>query len=81
MDYQVVHPASADLVMVEQSWPAPARPIRAAFLASDEGKRSPNATPRFILFQDGKILLTVTGNGGWKDRMWPMIQDVTATKA
>ncbi|HQS16353.1 hypothetical protein [Reyranella sp.] len=81
MDYQVVHPANADLVMVEQSWPTPARPIRAAFLASDEGKRSPNATPRFILFQDGKILLTVTGNGGWKDRMWPMIQDLTATKA
>ncbi len=81
MDYQVVHPANADLVMVEESWPAPARPIRTAFLASEEGRQRPNATPRFILFQDGKILLTVTGNGGWKDKMWPMIQDVTATKA
>ena len=33
------------------------------------------------LFQDGKIVLTVTGNGGWKDRMWPRIQEMTATKA
>ena len=81
MDYQVVHPANADLVMVEESWPAPARPIRAAFLASEDGKKSPNATPRFILFQDGKIVLTVTGNGGWKDKMWPKMQEVTATKA
>ncbi len=81
MDYQVVHPANADLVMVEESWPAPARPIRAAFLASEEGRNRANATPRFILFQDGKIVLTVTGNGGWKEKMWPMIQELTATKA
>ncbi|TAJ90318.1 MAG: hypothetical protein EPO41_17950 [Reyranella sp.] len=81
MDYQVVHPANADLVMVEGSWPVPARPIRAAFLLSEEGQKRPNATPRFILFQDGRIVLTVTGNGDWKDKMWPMIQDVTATKA
>jgi len=26
-------------------------------------------------------LLTVTGNAGWKDKMWPTIQDVTGTKA
>lgn len=67
--------------MVEESWPVAARPIRAAFLASDEGKTRPSATPRFILFQDGKILLAVTGNAGWKDKMWPTIQEVTATKA
>lgn len=81
MDYQVVYPANASLVTAEESWPAPARPIRAAFLASEDGQKSPNATPRFILFQDGKVVLTVTGNGGWKDKMWPMIQEVTATKA
>ena len=67
--------------MVEESWPAAARPIRTAFLASEEGKQRPSATPRFILFQDGKVLLAVTGNAGWKDKMWPMIQDVTGTKA
>jgi len=51
------------------------------FLASDEGKSRPNATPRFILYKDGKILLTVTGNAGWKDKMWPALQEVTGTKA
>ncbi|WP_439611897.1 hypothetical protein [Reyranella sp.] len=81
MDYQVVYPANAGLVMDEGSWPAPANPVRTAFLESEDGKTSPNATPRFILFQDGKIVLTVTGNGDWKDRMWPRIQEVTATKA
>ena len=65
MDYLVVHPANADLLMVDESWPVPARPIRAAFLASE----------------DGKIVLTVTGNGGWKDKMWPKIQELTGTKA
>lgn len=81
MDYQVVYPANADLVTVEESWPAPARPVRTAFLASEEGQKRPNATPRFILFQDGKVVLTVTGNGGWKDTMWPKIQELTATRA
>ena len=77
----MVYPANADLVTSEERWPVPARPVRAAFLASEEGPQRPKATPRFILFQDGKILLTVTGNGGWKDRMWPKIQEVTGTKA
>lgn len=81
MDYQVVYPANADLLMADASWPAPARPIRAAFLASEDGQKRPNATPRFILFQDGKVVLTVTGNGGWKDQMWPKIQELTGTKA
>jgi hypothetical protein len=67
--------------MVEASWPATARPVREVFLASDEGKSRPNATPRFILYKDGKILLTVTGNAGWKDKMWPALQEVTGTKA
>jgi len=81
MDYQVVHPANADLLLVDASWPATARPIRAAFLATEEGQKRPNATPRFILFQDGKVVLAVTGNGGWKDQMWPKIQELTGTKA
>ena len=77
----MVYPANADLVPTEENWPAAARPIRTAFLDSDEGKARPSATPRFILFQDGKVVLTVTGNAGWKDRMWPMIQEATGTKA
>jgi hypothetical protein len=77
----VVYPANADLVPQEESWPAAARPVRTAFLDSDEGKANPSATPRFILFKDGKVVLTVTGNAGWKDKMWPMIQEETGTKA
>ncbi len=65
----------------EESWPTAARPIRTAFLDSEEGKSRPAATPRFILFKDGKVLLTVTGNAGWKDKMLPMIQEMTGTKA
>jgi hypothetical protein len=65
----------------EESWPAAVRPIRAAFLDSEEGRSQPAATPRFILFQNGKIVLTVTGNAGWKDKMWPKVLEVTGTKA
>jgi hypothetical protein len=43
--------------------------------------RRPDATPRFILAQDGKVILSVTGNAGWKDKMWPKILEVTETKA
>ncbi|HKH65895.1 MAG TPA: hypothetical protein VKA75_00865 [Reyranella sp.] len=55
--------------------------MRAAFLDSDEGKANGSRTPRFILFQDGKVALTVTGNAGWKDKMWPTLVEVTRTKA
>jgi hypothetical protein len=77
----VVYPANADLVTAEASWPAAAKPARTAFLDSDEGKARGSATPRFILFQDGKVVLAVTGNAGWKDKMWPKILEVTGTKA
>jgi hypothetical protein len=77
----VVHPANVDLVTAEASWPAATQPVRTAFLNSEEGKANGSKTPRFILFQDGKIVLTVTGNAGWKDQMWPKIAEVTGTKA
>ena len=34
----MVYPANADLVTAEASWPDAARPVRTAFLDSDEGK-------------------------------------------
>ncbi|UYN96729.1 MAG: hypothetical protein KIT25_07305 [Enhydrobacter sp.] len=67
--------------MSEESWPADTRAVRTAFLASEEGKARPDATPRFILAQGDKVVLATTGNGGWKDQMWPKILEVTATKA
>ena len=48
---------------------------------SDDGKAMPDVTPRFILAQDHKIILTVIGNDGWKNEMWPRILEVTGTKA
>ena len=48
---------------------------------SDEGAQRGNATPRFILAQDKKMIFTATGNAGWKDKMWPRIQEVTGTGA
>ena len=40
----------------------------------------PDATPRFILAQDGKVILAVTGNAGWKEKMVPKLQEVTGAK-
>ena len=81
LDYRVVHPANQTLVLKEEEWPADSRWVRTAFLDSDEGKSRPDATPRFILGLDGKVILAVTGNAGWKDKMWPKILEVTETKA
>ena len=77
----MVHPANLSLVLKEEYWPADSRWVLPVFLASDEGQAKPDATPRFILAQDGKIILAVTGNAGWKDQMWPKILEVTRTKA
>ena len=77
----MVHPADQSLVLKSENWPADSRWVLAAFLASEEGQARPDATPRFILAQDGKVILAVTGNAGWKDKMWPKIVEVTGTKA
>ena len=69
------------MILNEDVWPGDARWVRTAFLESDEGKAKPDATPRFILAQDGKIILAVTGNAGWKGEMWPKILVVTGTTA
>jgi hypothetical protein len=81
LDYVVVHPANGDLILKEESWPQEARWILTDFLMSDEGAQRGNWTPRFILARDNKILFTATGNGGWKDKMWPKIVEVTGTSA
>jgi hypothetical protein len=48
---------------------------------SDEGAQRGNATPRFIIGQNQKIVLTATGNAGWKDTIWPKIAQMTGTTA
>ena len=77
----IVHPADLPFVLKDEAWGADARWVRDAFLATEEGKARPDATPRFILAQDNKVILAVTGNGGWKDKMWPKLLEVTGTSA
>ena len=77
----MVHPANGDLILKEESWPKEALWILTDFQMSDEGAQYGNRTPRFILVQNGKVVLTTTGNGGWKDKMWPKIVEVTGTTA
>lgn len=80
LDYRVVHPADNTLILKEESWPADALWVRTAFLTSDEGMARPDATPRFVLAQDGKVILAVTGNAGWKEKMVPKLEEVTGAK-
>jgi hypothetical protein len=77
----IVQPADLPCVLKDEAWQADARWVRDAFLATEEGKARPDATPRFILAQDNKVILAVTGNGGWKDKMWPKLLEVTGTSA
>jgi hypothetical protein len=81
LDYRIVHPANGDLILKEQFWPADTRWVLTDFLMSDEGAQRGNHTPRFILAEDHKITFTTTGNGGWKEKMWPKILEVTGTSA
>ncbi|HLG49506.1 MAG TPA: hypothetical protein VKY24_24900 [Reyranella sp.] len=75
-----MHPANGDLILKEEFWPADARWILTEFLMSDEAAQRGNVTPRFILANNRKIVFTATGNAGWKEQMWPKIEDVTGTK-
>ncbi len=77
----MVHPANAELILKEENWPADARWVLTDFMMSEEGAQRGYVTPRFILAQDHKIVLTVTGNDGWTQKMWPKILEVTGTTA
>lgn len=81
VDYKVVHPATFEAMMVEDSWPVDLRWMLTDFQMSDEGAQRALWTPRFFLAQDNKIVLTVTGNDGWKQKMWPKLLEVTGTAA
>ena len=48
---------------------------------SEEGAQRGNVTPRFIIARDQKIVLTATGNAGWKETIWPRIKEMTGTAA
>jgi hypothetical protein len=77
----VVYPADGSGILKEANWPEAARPILSDFLFSEEGQSRGNATPRFIVAQNGKVVLTATGNAGWKDKVWPKIQEMAKASA
>jgi hypothetical protein len=77
----VVYPANGSLLLKEDSWPQAARWILTEFQMSEEGAQRGNATPRFIIAQNQKIVLTAAGNAGWKEKVWPKIAEMTGTKA
>ena len=72
----MVYPPDGSGVVKEDNWPEKARPILAEFLFSEEGQSRGSATPRFIVARDNKILITATGNAGWRDKVWPRLQEL-----
>lgn len=79
LDYWAVYPKTGELMRKEASWQGDVRWIHAAFFATEEGRRYGDDQPLFILAQDGKIVFTAMGNGGWQDKMLPRIATATGT--
>ena len=72
----MVYPPDGSGVLKEANWPEPARPILSEFLFTEEGKSRGSATPRFIVARNNQILVTATGNAGWRDVVWPKLQEL-----
>jgi hypothetical protein len=77
----MVYPANGSLVLKEEHWPKEAHWVLTEFLMSEEAAQRGSATPRFIIARDQKILLTATGNAGWREKIWPRIAELTGTSA
>jgi hypothetical protein len=58
------------LILNEEYWPKSALWILTEFLMSDEGAQRGQVTPRFIVAHEQAIVLTATGNAGWKEEIW-----------
>jgi hypothetical protein len=80
IEYRVVHPATFEAMMQEDSWPADLRWMLTDFQMSDEGAQRALWTPRFFLAENKKIVLTVTGNDAWNKEMLPAIHQAVGTK-
>ncbi len=77
IDYRVVFPKTASLLLKPASWPSDLRWVLDAFLMSQVGVEQGAETPRFFLVQNGQITFTAVGNNAWRDVMWPTLLDVT----
>jgi hypothetical protein len=81
MDYRVIYPANDTLLLKQESSPADSRWVLDTFLASQDGVERGRVTPRFFLVQGQQVVFTATGHKGWREAMWPMITDMTGTRA
>jgi hypothetical protein len=79
LEYFVVHTANGSLILNEEYWPKSAIWILTEFLMSDEGAQRGQVTPRFIVAHEQVIVLTATGNAGWKDKILPKLEDMAKT--
>ena len=78
LDYRVIYPAKSSLLSKPQTWPADLRWLLDTFLMSQVGVQEGFEVPRFFLVQNKQVTFSTSGNSGWREVMWPTLQDVTS---
>lgn len=78
LDYRVIYPARSALLAKQQTWPADLRWLLDTFLMSQVGVQEGFEVPRFFLVQNRQVTISTSGNNGWREVMWPTLQDVTS---
>jgi hypothetical protein len=77
LDYRVIYPERSALLSRQQTWPADLRWLLDTFLMSQVGVQEGFEVPRFFLVQNEQVTFSTSGNSGWREVMWPTLQDVT----
>lgn len=78
LDYRVIYPARSALLSKQQTWPADLRWLLDTFLMSQVGVQEGFEVPRFFLVQNKQVTFSTSGSNGWREVMWPTLQDVTS---
>lgn len=78
LDYRVIYPERSALLSKQQAWPADLRWLLDTFLMSQVGVQEGFEVPRFFLVQNRQVTFSTSGNNGWREVMWPTLQDVTS---
>lgn len=78
LDYRVIYPERSALLSKQQTWPADLRWLLDTFLLSQVGVQEGFEVPRFFLVQNKQVTFSTSGNNGWREVMWPTLQDVTS---
>jgi len=78
LDYRVIYPERSAMLSKQQTWPADLRWLLDTFLMSQVGVQEGFEVPRFFLVQNKQVTFSTSGNNGWREVMWPTLQDVTS---